>query len=128
MKLRTVAEVIKGLRDRMPESFRTLVAHQMINGFLNSLPPLQRGGPMEQKIVEEFHQACALTTDLPFVPHDMQICDSDLAKFCNRWMAVEKFRESGEWKPITLEMNQIRFTMVTELMQLAHMGEQPETD
>jgi hypothetical protein len=121
MKLSTLANVIHDLRDCIPESLRTLVAHRAIQGFLNDLPVIARNAEGDAEIVQTFHTACGLTTDLPFVAHDIQLCDSDLAKFCNRWMAVEKYcdPEDGEWRFISPEMNQIRYTMCKELETLA---------
>jgi hypothetical protein len=121
MKLETIADVIRELRDCMPESLRTLVAHRILVGFLNTLPHTARSSEQDNTLRNTFFARAALTTDLPFVDHDIQLSDSDLAKFCNRWMAVEKYRdpEDGDWHYISPQMNQIRYTICKELEALA---------
>lgn len=134
MKLETVAKVVRDLRGAIPESFRTLVAHRMVNGFLNSLPNTARSADADGKVTEAFNRECNVKADLPFVNYNLQLSDSDLATFCNRWMTIEKYKdEDGQWKPFTAEMNSVRYTMVKELERMANVSnkypdEQPETD
>jgi len=131
MNLKTVAEVIKELKGSIPDSFRTLLAHRMLNGLLKSIPQDKRNHAGEQQLAEIFHAKCDLKGDLPFVNHDLQLTDSDLATFCNRWMALEKYKdEEGEWQPFSPAMNSVRYTMVKELQAMQNISNKfpPETD
>lgn len=129
MKLKTVAAAIRELKGAMPESFRTLVAHRLFNAFVNSLPYTDRNTENEATMAEAFHTAAGINSDLPFVSHDLQIHDSDLATFCNRWMSIEKYKnESQEWKPFTSDMNSVRYTMVKELQKMGQDGKSTPTD
>ena len=119
MNLSAIANVIQELRGRMPESLRTLVASRMLTAYFKDIPYTQRTKEKDDEVRDTFNKLCGLTSSLPYVSHDIQLSDSDLAKFCNRWMAVEQFRKDGEWRPITADMNDLRHTMCKELEELA---------
>jgi hypothetical protein len=65
--------------------------------------------------------ACEVQDGDPYVPDDLDVEATELARFCDRWMSVQAFREPGveEWTPITPDMNALRSTMVAELQALA---------
>lgn len=127
-----MAKVIQGLEGAMPESFRTLVAHRAATGFLAAVPLEERNKEDDQAFADAFHRECKLKSNLPFVNHDLQLTDSDLATFCNRWMALEKYEApDGTWQPFSAEMNQVRYTMCKELQGMQggpRYNEQLETD
>ncbi len=135
MQASDISKIILQMQGRMPESSRALLAHKFIQAIGRGLQErdpdalkkwTDSGGPLQ------FMDACDLSSGLPSVHHEIAIHDSDLATFCNRWMNVEKYRDpsDGEWKPITTEMNQIRYTIVKELeaMAMADDGEDEDED
>jgi len=122
MKVSDISTIILKMKGRMPESSRTLLAHHFIRQIALDIKEknaklldewTNSGGP------QKFMVDCDLISDLPFVNHDIAVHDTDLAKFCNRWMGVEKYKDGGEWKPFTAEMHQIRYTIINELAKLA---------
>lgn len=121
MKASDISDIIAAMKDRMPESSRALLAHKFIKKIGQGL---QERGKLEEWADSggptKFMDDCGLDSGLPFVHHEIAISDSQLAEFCNRWMNVEQYKdESGEWQPISTEMNQIRYTMVKELERLS---------
>lgn len=123
MKASDIAQLFLGMKGRMPESSRALLANrfvQMLGRNLARDNPKQLQQWLDEKGPEYFYRQCQLVSGQPHVHPEMNVHDTDLATFCNRWMNVEKYRdpEDGEWKPISPEMNQIRYTIVRELEEL----------
>jgi hypothetical protein len=123
MKLSDIAEIIRGLRARMPESSRTLLANKFVTLFGKNLTDSKDGDKLQAWVdaggPTDFYDQCDLHSDLPWVHHEISVHDSDLATFINRWMNVDEFKRKGEgFVPITPDMNSIRCMMVEELKGL----------
>ena len=121
MNLRTLSELVEEMGQWMPLSAQALLAHKLLKLITSSMDPeylkvfQESGGP------SAFISACRLKSGLPHVDSDVNINDTDLATFCNRWMNVTEFKnpETGEFQPLTPDMHSIRYTMVKELQALA---------
>ena len=122
VRVSDIVEIINQMKGRMPESSRSLLAERFIKKIGQGLK--ERGKLeewVEQRGPTQFMDDCGLDSGLPVVHHEIAVDDSKLAEFCNRWMNVEQYRDpdDGEWKPISVEMNQIRYTIVKELEALS---------
>lgn len=120
MNVQEFIEIAVGMKGLMPESSRAILVQRFLLLIVDSMKNDHlRQGWEASRGTERFIQACKLDSLLPVVRPDMQIADSALAEFCNRWINVVEFKdESGEFKPLTPEMHSIRFTMINELKQL----------
>lgn len=123
MKLGDIADIIAGMRSRMPESSRTLLAHKFVQLFGKNLTERQDGAKLQEWAdsggVAQFFDACGLLSGIPNCDHQIAVHDTDLATFINRWMNIEQFkRPGGDFEPITADMNDIRVMMVEELKGL----------
>jgi len=126
VKASDLATVVREMEGRMPESSRSLLAHKILMKL--SLTLRERDVNLfnrwhDSGAPTQFIKDCAIKNEnLPNVPHDIQVHDGELAQFCNRWMNMEQFRESGgEWKPVTPEMHSLRCTMIQELKTLSEI-------
>ena len=120
MTLSDIADIIKSMQNRMPESSRTLLAHKFVQLFGKNLTDRQDGDKLQEWAdsggVAQFFDHCGLLSGMPFTDHQIAVHDSDLATFINRWMNIDKFkRPGGDYEPITPDMNDIRVMMVNEL-------------
>lgn len=136
MKLKSLSDVVVGMQGRMPESSRFTLASLILKAI--SLDLQEKDGILVEEwrnsgAPQRFMQECCLASGPANVPHDISIHDSDLAAFCNKWMNVEQYREAGgEWRPVTPEMHQMRFTIIQDLLTFAkselHSDPVVETD
>lgn len=125
MKASDLAAIVRDMVGRMPESSRSFLAHKILMKL--GLTLRER----DDKLFNRWHDSgapaafikdCAVNGELPACPHDIQVHDSELAMFINKWMNVTSFKASGgEWRPITDEMHALRFTMIEELKTLAEV-------
>ncbi len=120
MNVQELIEIALGMKGLMPESSRAILVQRFLLLIVESMKNEHlRQGWQASRGTERFIQACKLESALPVAPPDMQIADSALAEFCNRWINVVEFKdENGEFKPLTPEMHSIRYTMIQELKQL----------
>jgi len=123
MKLKSLSDVVVSMRGLMPESSRFTLASRILKAIAVDL--LEKGGTLVEEwrnsgASQRFIQECELASGPANVPHDISVHDSDLAAFCNKWMNVEKYREAGgEWRPVTPEMHQMRYTIIQDLLTFA---------
>jgi len=120
MNVQELVEIALGMKGLMPESSRAILVQRFLLLIVESMKNEHlRQGWQASRGTERFIQACKLESLLPVAPPDMEIADTPLAEFCNRWINVVEFKdESGEFKPLTPEMHSIRYTMIQELKQL----------
>ena len=123
MRISDIAQIIREMRGRMPDSSRTMLAMKFVNLFGKDLTTSKDGAKIKEWAdeggVQAFLKDCDLLSSAPFCNHEISVHDTDLANFINKWMNVDKFREpGGEYQPITPEMHSIRTLMVEELKNL----------
>lgn len=119
MNIQELTEVILRLEGWMPESTRTLLAYRLLAAVASHLPKGQLERFHEQNGTEKFLHACKLTQPLPHVKPGLNIEETALAQFCNKWENVVEYKgEDGDYRPLTAEMHSIRHTMVQELNKL----------
>lgn len=126
LQLKDLSSVIASMDGLMPQSSRALLAHRLLKVLATELFS-KLSDEQRQEINIAFLKGCNLRSGLPHVPADMNVHETDLAAFCNRWMNVEQYREpGGEFKPITPEMHSIRYTIVRELKALHESQKEQE--
>jgi hypothetical protein len=91
----------------MPQSSRSLLASRILDQC------------QDEEGTEKFLERCNLKSGLPHVSVDMDVNETDLAAFCNRWMNVEGVRDGDEIKILTKDMCKIRHTIIQELVSLS---------
>lgn len=128
MKLTDIADIVAAMDNFMPQSSRALLAHRLLKLVMESatgkIPDDARS-----EIVADFIGRCKLRSGQPHVAIDLNVNETDLAAFCNRWMNVVEYREPGteQYQPITPEMHSIRYTMVQELKALHESQKEQES-
>jgi hypothetical protein len=123
MNLKDIKHVINEMAGKMPESSRALLAGKFGELLMKDLT-----GPLTDAsikvsdagtIVGEFIENCYLRTGPPNCPSNINIHDTDLAAFINRWMAADQWQTTGDgrkdWAPLTQDMKDLRETMLGEL-------------
>jgi hypothetical protein len=65
---------------------------------------------------------CRLTDISRWVPEDLRIEPSALSAFIQKWMGASSFKlaeeDESKFRPISIEMNGLRVTMLKELLSL----------
>lgn len=119
--MKTIVEAMLSLRGIVSEPIRCLITRRIAAAFLNAIDSDEGKKVFIEKVLPVFLRDCEVKDGDPFVPDDLHVEATELARFCDRWMTVEVFREPGEkeWRPITADMNSLRATMVAELQALA---------
>lgn len=119
--MRSITSVIVSLRGLVSEPVRCLIARRFALSIYSAIMDEDAKKHFGEVGVPYFMKACDVQDGIPFVRDDLNVETTKLARFCNRWMAVQAFREPGaeEWIPITVDMNSLRATMVAELQSLA---------
>lgn len=123
MDINSIALHIKQMKGLMPEPNRTLVAHRFMNLIGSNI---QEVGGENWDIwcgggCVGWLQSCCLTATLPKVEEKFDLSVTELAEFANRWAGAETYKPSdgdGEFVPFTVEMNMVRQTMLTELIDI----------
>lgn len=124
MDINSIALHVKQMKGLMPEPNRTLVAHKFMNLIGSNI---QATGGENWDIwcnggCVGWLQSCCLTAALPKVEEKFDLSVTELAEFANRWAGAETYKPSsdpdGDFKPFTAEMNYVRQTMLTELIDI----------
>lgn len=125
MKQTDLSTIVSGLQGLMPESSRTELAFRLAQ-LVEAQLVVNAGALHHWRTMglALFMQGCGLTTTVrPVVPYDMAVEESKLAEFCNRWLNVSAFKLVDEpaeaMRPITVELNSLRVSMIRELQALA---------
>ena len=122
MKASDLSKIVLEMKDKMPESSRSLLASKIIKQIGLTL---QDDAAMlkvwqDSGAPQKFLADCELNSGPPWVKHDLAVHDTDLANFCNRWMSVERIRiDDGDWEPLTADQNDIRCKMVEDLKAMS---------
>lgn len=114
-------DFVIGLKGIVPEPARHVIARRLarlIGTILTNEPDRKHWYTLG---MVQFVRRCELEGDDRWVPDDLHIEATELAKFCDKWMSVSAYRltDEDEWKPISPEQNGLRVTMVNELKALA---------
>lgn len=119
--MRSITDVILNLRDIVSEPVRCLIARRFAATIYEAIADEDAKKRFLKAGLPYFLQSCEVKDGDPYVPDDLNVEATELARFCDRWMTVQVFREPGaeEWIPITSEMNSLRGTMVAELETLS---------
>jgi hypothetical protein len=119
--MQRVVDVILSLRGVVSEPERCLIARRFAASFHRAIPDEDTKKAFLDRVLPRFLKLCEVKDGDPYVPDDLAVEATELARFCDRWMTVQAFREPGtdEWKPISSEMNSLRATMVAELQALS---------
>jgi hypothetical protein len=120
LRLANLAEFVSELKGDISEPSRTLIARRLAN----LLGTLLQGTPEYQMWLttgcKAFFAHCELTCPERWVSDNLEVSETSLSAFCNKWMSVSQFRLKGEeWQTITPELNGLRVTMIEELKSLA---------
>lgn len=116
-----LTNVIVGLRRVVSEPVRCLIARRFAAAIHRAIDDEDAKKRFLDVGLPHFLRLCEVQDGDPYVPDDLDVEATELARFCDRWMTIEAFREPGEedWKPISAEMNSLRATMVAELQALS---------
>ena len=116
-----LTDVILSLRDIVSEPVRCLIARRFAATIHRAIADEDAKKRFLEQALPHFLRACEVQDGDPYVPDDLAVEATELARFCDRWMTVQAFREPGtdEWKPISSDMNSLRATMVAELQALS---------
>lgn len=119
--MQRVTNVILSLRGIVSEPTRCLIARRFAASFHQAIPDGDTKKRFLDTVLPRFLKLCEVQDGDPYVPDNLAVEATELARFCDRWMTVQAFREPGtdEWKPISAEMNSLRATMVAELQTLS---------
>jgi hypothetical protein len=120
LRLANLAEFVAELKGDISEPSRTLIARRLANLLGTSL----QGTPEYQMWLKEgckaFFAHCELTCPERWVSDNLEVSETSLSAFCNKWMSVSQFRlKNEEWQTMTPELNGLRVTMIEELKSLA---------
>ena len=120
--LANVAEFVNELKGDVSEPTRTLIAKRLAN----LLGVALQGDPENYKLwinqgCKIFYSRCELTCPERWVNDNLNVSETALATFCNKWMSVEQFKlkDTENWQFMTPELNGLRVTMVEELLALS---------
>lgn len=122
LKPKHLIDFVIGLKGIVPEPSRHVIARRLarlIGSILTNEPDRQHW--YSQGLVQ-FVRSCELTGDDRWVPDDLHVEATELAKFCDKWMSISAYKEknsSEDWRPISPEQNALRVTMIDELRTLA---------
>lgn len=118
--MQSIANVILSLRDFVSEPVRCLIARRFAAAIHNAIDTDDAKKRFLDIGMPHFLRLCEVEDGNPYVPDDLNVEATELARFCNRWMTVQAFREPGTeaWTPITSDMNSLRSTMIGELQAL----------
>jgi hypothetical protein len=116
-----LANIVLSLRDIVNEPVRCLIARRFAAAIQHSITDENVQKRFLDVGIPYFLRLCEVEDGNPFVPDDLHVEATELARFCNRWMTIQSFRDPGEeaWQPITSDMNSLRCTMVAELQALS---------
>lgn len=119
--MQSIVSVIISLKGIVSEPIRCLIARRFAGAIYNAIDDEDAKKRFLEKGLPYFLGLCLVEDGDPYVPDDLDVEATELARFCDRWMTVQAFREPGteEWKPITPDMNALRSTMVAELQALS---------
>lgn len=127
MNSNDLTAIVRDMHGLMPESSRTELAVRL--AMLVEKQVMAKGTPQiihqwQRDGLPSFMRQCMLTTLVrPVVPYDIAVEESKLAEFCNRWMNVSEFKLADEppeaMRPISVELNGLRSSMISELKALA---------
>lgn len=119
--MQSITNVILSLRDIVSEPVRCLIARRFAAAILHAITDDEARKRFLEVGMPYFLSLCEVQDGNPIVPDDLNVEATELARFCDRWMTVQAFREPGteEWTPITTEMNALRAMMVAELQALS---------
>ena len=128
-----LANIVLGMKGKMPESSRHLLGMQILKGIglhLQEKDATLLKEWQDSGAPSHFMASCEFNSGPPWVNHDLAVHDTDLATFCNRWMNVERIRrkDGGEWETLTAEQNDIRCKMIEELKAMANLDDGNSTD
>jgi hypothetical protein len=122
--LANVAEFVSELKGDVSEPTRTLIARRLANLLGTAL----QSEPENYKHwvssgCKTFYARCELTCPEKWVNDKLDVSETSLAAFCNKWMSVSQFKLKDEdtWKTMTPELNGLRVTMVEELLALSKL-------
>lgn len=116
-----ITDVILNLRGIVSEPVRCLIARRFAASIHRAITDDDAKKRFLDVGVLHFLKLCEVRDGDPYVPDDLVVEATELARFCDRWMTITSFREPGEeeWQPISVEMNSLRATMVAELQALS---------
>lgn len=119
--MQNLTSVILSLRGIVSEPVRCLIARRFAAAIHRAIVDENAKKRFLEKGVRDFLYLCEVKDGDPYVPDDLNVEATELARFCDRWMTIKAFREAGEknWTPISAEMNSLRYTMIAELQTLA---------
>jgi hypothetical protein len=119
--MQSITNVILSLRGIVSEPVRCLIARRFASAIHRAIADEDGRKRFLERGMADFLYLCKVKDGNPVVPDDLNVEATDLARFCDRWMTVQAFREPGVrgWSGITPEMNSIRCVMVNELQALA---------
>ncbi len=125
LNVKMLAEFVADLQGIVPEPSRTLICRRLSALIATTLkkddPDKYRRWLEHDRLV--FARECELTCEDRWVPDDLHVEATELARFCDKWMSVEAFRlkndPNADWQPISPEQNALRVTMINELKALA---------
>lgn len=131
--MRSITDVILSLQGVVSEPVRCLIARRFAASIHRALPNDDAKVRFIDKGLPYFLRLCKVEDGDPYVPDDLDVEATELARFCDRWMTVQAFREPGveKWTPISSEMNSLRYTMIAELQALSdgmtvdELGDEP---
>jgi len=120
--MQNIIRVILSLRGVVSEPVRCLIARRFAAVIHHAIENEDDRKRFFERGVADFLHLCEVQDGDPVVPDDLNVEATDLARFCDRWMTIQAFREPGAegWSGITPEMNSLRCTMVAELQALAN--------
>ena len=121
IQLADMSNFVVGLEGIVSEPSRTLVARRLANILGQSFvgTPVQEA--WETHGCQRFLSDCKLNCPERWVDDRLNVSETKLAAFCNKWMQVSHFKlaDSEAYTTITPELNGLRFTMIEELKSLS---------
>jgi len=119
--MRKFIDVINSLKGVVSEPVRCLIARRFASMLYDAISEESIKKQFLSSGLVNFLKACNVKDGNPIVPDNMDVEATELARFCDRWLAIQEFRPVGgkEWSPITAGMNSLRVTMVAELQEIA---------
>lgn len=123
LNINTLKEFILDLKGDLPEPQRNLIAKRLVDVISNLLrteEPQQYKEWLSNGYLK-FLRQCDLTDPDQWLSDEIKIEPHFIRAWADQWLEKDTFRirNTGRKKPITLEMNGLRVTMIGDLLKQA---------
>lgn len=119
--MKELADTFVELDGIIPEHIRGLVARRVAKALQRKVSTQDTvSKEMADAFARSFIKQCRLKEGDPVAPPKISVERSELAKFIDRWLHVQGYQDpiTGDWNPISWEMNSLRVSMCAELLEL----------